>query len=112
MDTYFLVTVMIRSLGNCSNGLISSPRSAGDNNNCDSKTSFFHGKGDSNDINGQAVVNKPLAITPSPKKIVVSDSVHDNPKKSPVSPLVSSPCGDERVPSRIPLSAYAGKGKN
>jgi len=99
-------------INNNSNGLISSPRSAGDNNNCDSKTSFFHGKGDSNDINGQAVVNKPLTVTPSPKKIVVSDSVHDNPKKSPVSPLVSSPCGDERVPSRIPLSAYAGKGKN
>jgi len=64
-----------------------------ENNNCDNNKTFYE------DVGERA------PRTPSPQKLKAL-----NPDKSPVSPLMSSPC-DDRVPSRIPLSV-SGKGKN
>jgi len=71
-----------------------------ENNNCDS-TAFFH--------EGQLEGSTTPPSTPPKQKGVLSMKSPLN-DKSPVSPLMSSPC-DDRVPSRIPLSV-SGKGKN
>merc|ERR1711974_537731 len=80
-----------------------------ENNNCDSTvtTSFFHR---SEVVVGSVGVEgscAPSTCTPAKQKLSMKSPLND---KSPVSPLMSSPC-DDRVPSRIPLSV-SGKGKN